>query len=92
MQRVTILTNGKLTNIASTVLWGYHRTNMTGFNADNGVLEINGGGKKMNVYPIVQFNQEMKIRTDGISNVISTKAKDLLICEAYGNSKDKTSN
>lgn len=46
----------------------------------------------MNVYPIVQFNQEMKIRTDGISNVISTKAKDLLICETYGNSKDKTSN
>ena len=31
--------NGKKIDIASTILSGYHRSNMTGFNADNGVME-----------------------------------------------------
>ena len=38
----TINTKGKSIEIASTILAGYERTNMNGFNADNGVLEIYG--------------------------------------------------
>lgn len=34
-----ISTKGKEINVASTVLAGYERTNMTGFNADNAVME-----------------------------------------------------
>lgn len=34
-----ISTKGKEIDVASTVLAGYERTNMTGFNADNGVIE-----------------------------------------------------
>lgn len=34
-----ISTNGKKIKIASTILSGYHKSNMMGFNADNGVLE-----------------------------------------------------
>lgn len=44
-----ICTNGKPIDIASTILAGYERTNMTGFNADNGVLEtyyLSEKGKK----------------------------------------------
>ena len=36
----TISTKGKQIEVASTILAGYERTNMTGFNADNGVMEI----------------------------------------------------
>ena len=36
----TISTKGKQIEVASTILAGYERTNMTGFNADNGVIEI----------------------------------------------------
>ena len=35
----TISTKGKQIEVVSTILAGYERTNMTGFNADNGVLE-----------------------------------------------------
>lgn len=35
----TISTKGKQIEVASTILAGYERTNMTGFNADNGVVE-----------------------------------------------------
>ena len=35
-----ISTKGKVIDTASTILAGYERTNMTGFNADNGVLEF----------------------------------------------------
>ena len=35
----TISTKGKQIEVASTILAGYERTNMTGFNVDNGVLE-----------------------------------------------------
>jgi DNA (cytosine-5)-methyltransferase 1 len=35
-----ISTKGKKIDVASTILAGYERTNMTGFNADNGVMEI----------------------------------------------------
>ena len=35
----TISTKGKQIEVASTILAGYERTNVTGFNADNGVLE-----------------------------------------------------
>ena len=35
----TITTKGEKIDVASTILSGYHRTNMTGFNADNGVME-----------------------------------------------------
>lgn len=48
----TISTKGKQIEVASTILAGYERTNMTGFNADNGVVEVkqlgfmdNGTGK-----------------------------------------------
>lgn len=34
-----ILTNGKEIEVASTILAGYHKSNMTGFNSDNGVIE-----------------------------------------------------
>ena len=34
-----ITTKGKHIDVASTILSGYERTNMTGFNADNGVVE-----------------------------------------------------
>ena len=38
LEQIPILTSAKKTDVASTILNGYHRTNMTGFNADNGVL------------------------------------------------------
>ena len=41
MEQVPISTSGKVIDTASTILAGYERTNMTGFNADNGVLEGN---------------------------------------------------
>ena len=34
----TISTKGKQIEVASTILAGYERSNMTGFNADNGVV------------------------------------------------------
>lgn len=46
-----ICTQGKEIEIASTILNGYHRTNMTGFNADNGVLE-KMEGEEMETYRI----------------------------------------
>jgi DNA (cytosine-5)-methyltransferase 1 len=36
---ITISTKGKNIDVASTILAGYERSNMTGFNADNGVME-----------------------------------------------------
>lgn len=39
MERKCISTKGKENDVASTILSGYERSNMTGFNADNGVLE-----------------------------------------------------
>lgn len=39
IEKKTISTKGKEIDIASTILNGYHRTNITGFNADNGVME-----------------------------------------------------
>lgn len=38
IEQKTISTKGKKTNIAITIFSGYSRTNMTGFNDDNGVL------------------------------------------------------
>lgn len=35
-----ISTKGRILDVANTILSGYHRTNMTGFNADNGVLTV----------------------------------------------------
>lgn len=44
-----ITTKGKRIDVASTILSGYGRTNMTGFNADNGVVEtINKVGQISN--------------------------------------------
>lgn len=44
-----ISTKGKEIDVASTILSGYERTNMTGFNADNGVVEtINKVGQISN--------------------------------------------
>lgn len=44
-----ISTKGKENEVASTILSGYERTNMTGFNADNGVVEtINKVGQISN--------------------------------------------
>lgn len=40
MEQICISTKGKENEVASTILAGYERTNMTGFNADNGVIEI----------------------------------------------------
>lgn len=40
-----ISTKGKENEVASTILAGYERTNMTGFNADNGVCEIQKVGQ-----------------------------------------------
>jgi DNA (cytosine-5)-methyltransferase 1 len=39
MEKMCISTKGKENDVASTILAGYERTNMTGFNADNGVIE-----------------------------------------------------
>lgn len=39
MEKICISTKGKENEVASTILAGYERTNMTGFNADNGVVE-----------------------------------------------------
>ena len=44
----TISTKGKQIEVASTILAGYERTNMTGFNADNGVAEIHRVGQISN--------------------------------------------
>lgn len=41
----TISTKGKQIEVASTILAGYERTNMTGFNADNGICEIQKVGQ-----------------------------------------------
>ena len=41
---IPIATSGKQIDVASTILAGYERTNMTGFNSDNAVLE---GGTNM---------------------------------------------
>lgn len=38
LEQRPISTKGKELDVASTILSGYHRTNMTGFNADNGVI------------------------------------------------------
>lgn len=38
-----ITTNGERKEVANTILAGYHRTNMTGFNNDNAVLEERSG-------------------------------------------------
>lgn len=38
-KQIPISTSGKVIDTASTILAGYERTNMTGFNADNGVLD-----------------------------------------------------
>ena len=39
MEKMCISTKGKENEVASTILAGYEMTNMTGFNADNGVVE-----------------------------------------------------
>lgn len=39
MEQMCISTKGKENDVSSTILAGYERTNMTGFNADNAVLE-----------------------------------------------------
>lgn len=39
IEKKCISTKGKENDVASTILSGYERSNMTGFNADNGVLE-----------------------------------------------------
>lgn len=41
LEKQGITTKGKKQDVASTILAGYERTNMTGFNADNAVLETN---------------------------------------------------
>lgn len=38
LEQRPVSTKGKELDVASTILSGYHRTNMTGFNADNGVI------------------------------------------------------
>ena len=49
MEKMCISTKGKENDVASTILSGYERTNMTGFNADNGVVEtINKVGQISN--------------------------------------------
>lgn len=61
----TISTKGKQIEVASTILAGYERTNMTGFNADNGVVEqakICLGGLQEHQTP----------RTDGISPTLTS--------------------
>ena len=45
IEQKPISTKGKEIEVASTILEGYHRTNMTGFNADNGVCEIKKVGQ-----------------------------------------------
>lgn len=42
LEKQGISTKGKQNDIASTILSGYERSNMTGFNADNAVIEKNG--------------------------------------------------
>lgn len=49
----TISTKGKQIEVASTILAGYERTNMTGFNADNGVVEVMSDEKR-NAIEILQ--------------------------------------
>ena len=56
----TISTKGKQIEVASTILAGYERTNMTGFNADNGVLE--------NVYDFYNNN----LKTDGVCGTLTS--------------------
>lgn len=48
MEKMCISTKGKENDVASTILAGYERTNMTGFNADNGVAEIHRIGQISN--------------------------------------------
>lgn len=46
---VPITTDGKQTDVAKTILAGYERTNMTGFNSDNAVLEKNSWWFEQNI-------------------------------------------
>lgn len=79
LEKQTITTKGKKQDVASTILSGYERTNMSGFNADNAVLERFHGqaietlenndcevGDTINAY-----NQ--KVEKSGISPTITTR-------------------
>jgi DNA (cytosine-5)-methyltransferase 1 len=46
IEQEPISTKGKKIEVASTILAGYERTNMTGFNADNGVVQIKQATEK----------------------------------------------
>lgn len=73
----TISTKGKQIEVASTILAGYERTNMTGFNADNGVVEKvlgvtlfesdNFGGWKVNKEEVAPTLRAEKVCAGAIS-------------------------
>lgn len=58
-----ISTKGQEIDVASTILSGYHRTNMTGFNADNGVMVKAVDEQNMNI----RHDTFGTIMTDGSS-------------------------
>jgi site-specific DNA-cytosine methylase len=72
-----ISTKGKQIEVASTILAGYERTNMTGFNADNGVVEKvlgvtlfesdNFGGWKVNKEEVAPTLRAEKVCAGAIS-------------------------
>ena len=72
--RETISTKGNRIKVASTILHGYHRTNMTGFNADNGILEKEGG-QKMDQYRIRKLTPKECWRLMDFADEDFTKAE-----------------
>ena len=73
MERKCISTKGKENDVSSTILSGYERSNMTGFNADNAVCE--------NVYDF--YNN--KLKSDGVCGTLTTRGNtNFSSCGTFG--------
>ena len=83
LEQMCISTKGKENEVASTILAGYERTNMTGFNADNGVLKV----EKIDVDGCYLFQSEMfgglNIQPDKVSTTIKASKVDCGCIEKY---------
>ena len=61
-----ITTQGKMSDVANTLLAGYERTNMTGFNNDNAVL-VGGIGEKKSNGGSQYYQQDRVYSSDGVA-------------------------
>lgn len=73
IEKKCISTKGKENDVASTILSGYERSNMTGFNADNAVCE--------NVYDF--YNN--KLKSDGVCGTLTKHGNtNFSVCGTFG--------